>query len=101
MSYKETVEGVPEPFVCLAKSTNKHNRIYMTAEPLPEKLVEDIESVCILTLIIIEYEGLLRLVFEPACASQERKNWPQQSLILLNHCYVQLLLWLSSMQNCI
>ncbi len=47
VSYKETVEGIQEPFVCLAKSTNKHNRIYMTAEPLPEKLVEDIESVSI------------------------------------------------------
>jgi elongation factor 2 len=30
--------------VALAKSPNKHNRIYMTAQPLEEQLVEDIES---------------------------------------------------------
>ncbi len=53
VSYKETVEGIPEPFVCLAKSTNKHNRIYMTAEPLPEKLVEDIESVSYFDLFML------------------------------------------------
>lgn len=29
---------------CLKKSANKHNRLYMTAEPLPEELVKDLES---------------------------------------------------------
>lgn len=27
--------------ICLAKSPNKHNRLYMTAEPIPSKLVDD------------------------------------------------------------
>jgi elongation factor 2 len=30
--------------VCLKKSSNKHNRLYMTAEPLPEELIELLES---------------------------------------------------------
>lgn len=30
--------------VCLKKSANKHNRLYMTAEPLPEELITDLES---------------------------------------------------------
>ena len=42
--YMETVDGV-SPKECLAKTTNKHNRIYMTAEPLSEPLAKDIEDV--------------------------------------------------------
>lgn len=30
--------------VCLKKSANKHNRIYMTAEPLSDELINDLES---------------------------------------------------------
>lgn len=30
--------------MCLSKSPNKHNRLYMKAEPLPEGLAEDIEK---------------------------------------------------------
>ena len=45
MSYKETVEGLKDPFVCLAKSGNKHNRIYMSAEPLGDQLSQDIDDV--------------------------------------------------------
>ena len=33
VSFAETVAGASEQVVC-AKSTNKHNRVYMTAEPL-------------------------------------------------------------------
>jgi len=42
VSYRETVTETSS--VCLAKSPNKHNRIYLTAEPLPEEincLIED------------------------------------------------------------
>lgn len=31
-------------YVCLKKSPRGHNRIYMTAEPLPEELIADLES---------------------------------------------------------
>jgi len=43
VSYRETV-GDTSSVTCLAKSPNKHNRIYLTAEPLDEdisKLIED------------------------------------------------------------
>lgn len=45
VSYKETVEGVADPFACLAKSNNKLNRIYVTAEPLGAELCADIDDV--------------------------------------------------------
>jgi elongation factor 2 len=40
---RETVQQESST-VALAKSPNKHNRIYMTAQPLGEDLVNDIES---------------------------------------------------------
>ena len=43
VAYKESIETESSQ-VCLAKSGNKHNRIYMTAEALPAELVEDIEE---------------------------------------------------------
>ncbi len=45
VSYKETVEGVKDPFVCLAKSGNKLNRIYMSAEPLGDDICRDLDDV--------------------------------------------------------
>ena len=41
--YKETVTNKSSQ-ICLAKSPNKHNRLYVMAEPLSEKLVEEIEN---------------------------------------------------------
>lgn len=43
VSYRETVTA-PSSMTCLSKSPNKHNRLYMTAEPLPEGLPEAIEA---------------------------------------------------------
>ncbi|XP_068599621.1 elongation factor 2-like [Brachionichthys hirsutus] len=43
VSYRETV-SVDSPCVCLSKSPNKHNRLYMKARPLNEGLAEDIEK---------------------------------------------------------
>lgn len=43
VSYRETVQGetaVP----CLAKSPNKHNRLYMTAQPLGDDLSDSIDA---------------------------------------------------------
>merc|ERR1712125_184949 len=43
VSYRETVNELSNQ-TCLAKSPNKHNRIYLTAEPMPEEvnvLIED------------------------------------------------------------
>mmetsp|Transcript_14288 Transcript_14288/g.34582 ORF Transcript_14288/g.34582 Transcript_14288/m.34582 type:complete len:435 (+) Transcript_14288:1281-2585(+) len=47
VTYRETVEGIQDPEqngVCLSKSPNKHNRLYVYAEPLPEGLSEAIED---------------------------------------------------------
>lgn len=43
VSYRETVTAKSSQ-TCLSKSPNKHNRLYMEAEPLAEGLSEDIES---------------------------------------------------------
>merc|ERR1712135_138303 len=43
VSYRETVAGTSNQ-TCLSKSPNKHNRIYLVAEPLPEELSAEIES---------------------------------------------------------
>jgi elongation factor 2 len=41
VSYCETVTTDGE--ICMAKSSNKHNRVYCCAEPLPQELAYDIE----------------------------------------------------------
>jgi elongation factor 2 len=43
VSYRETVSEKSNQ-ICLAKSPNKHNRLYMSAENMPEGLAEAIES---------------------------------------------------------
>jgi elongation factor 2 len=43
VSYKETVSE-QSSFTCMAKSPNKHNRLYAVAVPLNEKLQDDIEK---------------------------------------------------------
>jgi elongation factor 2 len=44
VSYRETVSE-PSDRTCLSKSPNKHNRLFMTAGPLPDGLAEDIDEV--------------------------------------------------------
>lgn len=43
VSYRETVSASSSQ-TCLSKSPNKHNRLYMVAEPLPDGLPDDIEG---------------------------------------------------------
>jgi elongation factor 2 len=43
VSYRETVQEKSNQ-TCLSKSPNKHNRLYMTAEPMPDGLADDIEK---------------------------------------------------------
>ena len=42
VSYKETVTEKSSQ-LCLAKSANKHNRLWVTCEPLPDELSDEIE----------------------------------------------------------
>ena len=44
VSYRETV-SMKSDRVCLSKSPNKLNRLYMTAQPMLEGLPEDIDKV--------------------------------------------------------
>ena len=44
VSYRETVTEESSQ-MCVSKSPNKHNRLYMKACPLPSGLTEDIEKV--------------------------------------------------------
>merc|ERR1711912_227041 len=41
VSYRESVSA-PSSQMCLSKSPNKHNRLFMRAEPMPDGLAEDI-----------------------------------------------------------
>lgn len=43
VSYRETVSEESDQ-MCLSKSPNKHNRLFMKARPFPEGLGEDIEK---------------------------------------------------------
>ncbi|XP_047492651.1 eukaryotic translation elongation factor 2-like [Penaeus chinensis] len=43
VSYRETVSA-PSTELCLSKSPNKHNRLYMRAVPMPDGLADDIED---------------------------------------------------------
>jgi len=43
VSYRETVSEESDR-VCLSKSPNKHNRLYMKAVPMPDGLADDIEK---------------------------------------------------------
>ena len=44
VSYRETV-GAESSQMCLSKSPNKHNRLFMKAAPFPDGLAEDIDKV--------------------------------------------------------
>ena len=67
VTYKETVQGTSNQ-VCMAKSPNKHNRLYMTAEPFAEGLSEAIE----LGTVAPKTEPKVR-----AKILQEEYNWDQ------------------------
>ncbi|KAG1683494.1 Elongation factor 2 [Nymphon striatum] len=43
VSYRETVSA-ESSITCLSKSPNKHNRLFMRCQPLPDGLAEDIDS---------------------------------------------------------
>ena len=47
VTFRETIEGIEDPEskgVCLSKSPNKHNRLYVYASPLPDNLPEAIDD---------------------------------------------------------
>jgi len=60
VSFKETVIAASEP--CLAKSANRHNRLYMEAMPLSEEFCADIEN------------GVISLSMDPKALSRHIVN---------------------------
>ena len=48
VSYRETVSEESDR-MCLSKSPNKHNRLFMRARPMPDELANDIEDVSEIT----------------------------------------------------
>lgn len=49
VSYRESVDEESR-VMCLSKSANKHNRLFMKAAPLPDGLANDIDEVSIRTV---------------------------------------------------
>ena len=52
VSYRETVSEETNQ-MCLSKSPNKHNRLFMRAVPMPDGLAEDIDNVRILLTLLV------------------------------------------------
>lgn len=48
VSYRETVSQKSSQ-ICLSKSGNKHCRVYMAAEPMPDGLAEEFDSVSLIS----------------------------------------------------
>lgn len=67
VSYRETVSE-PSSQMCLSKSPNKHNRLFMKAQPMPDGLPEDIDKV---SNINTSFLFLARRV----CRSDELNLW--------------------------
>ena len=44
VSYRESVNTMSDR-LCLSKSPNKHNRLFMKCQPFPDGLAEDIDKV--------------------------------------------------------
>lgn len=52
VSYRETVSEESDR-MCLSKSPNKHNRLFMKAKPMPDGLADDIENVRLIQILEI------------------------------------------------
>lgn len=52
VSYRETVSEESNQ-MCLSKSPNKHNRLFMRAVPMPDGLAEDIDKVSFTSVAVL------------------------------------------------
>ena len=57
VSYRETVKEESDR-MCLSKSPNKHNRLFLKAAPMPEGLPEDIDNVSNLCAELVGVFGM-------------------------------------------
>ena len=76
VSYRETVTEESD-IMCLSKSPNKHNRLFMKACPMPDGLAEDIDNVSGLItshyFIPLAIQDYLRLYSETVYQSAGRR----------------------------
>lgn len=61
VSYRETVSEESDQ-MCLSKSPNKHNRLFMKAQPMPDGLAEDIDSVS--TFSQVKKKSYLKVIID-------------------------------------
>lgn len=61
VSYRETVSEISDQ-MCLSKSPNKHNRLFMKAEPMPDGLPEDIDNVSFIFFFFFSLYVLLSIL---------------------------------------
>ena len=60
VSYRETVSEESSQ-MCLSKSPNKHNRLFMRCVPMPDGLAEDIDNVS--SQLVLTHASLLLVHF--------------------------------------
>ena len=91
VSYRETVSEESNQ-MCLSKSPNKHNRLFMRAQPMPDGLPEDIDNVsyyvtylpysfCIVMKLLLPNHS--RFPPEAALAGCQRRPWTSEPFIYL------------------
>ena len=61
VSYRETVSEESSQ-MCLSKSPNKHNRLFMRCVPMPDGLAEDIDNVS--SQLVLTHACLLRTFYD-------------------------------------
>jgi len=74
VSYRETVSEKSSQ-TCLSKSPNKHNRLFMTAEPFSEGLAEDIDKGDITPKQDFKLRGRMLVEKYEWDATESRKIW--------------------------
>jgi translation elongation factor EF-G len=63
VSYRETISEQSNQ-MCLSKSPNKHNRLFMMACPMPDGLAEDIDKVSLIAFLFISSESKIYKVLQ-------------------------------------
>lgn len=87
VSYRETVSEESDQ-MCLSKSPNKHNRLFMKAQPMPDGLAEDIDDVSrhsfakYLFNLISHFTYIVELYFLPGKRQPKRRLQSPCSLLV-------------------
>lgn len=74
VSYRETVSEISDQ-MCLSKSPNKHNRLFMKAEPMPDGLPEDIDNVSFIFFFFFSFSLYVLSTLEKLDTTFYLFNW--------------------------